>query len=347
MTSAADVDARRSRVRGALLGTMVGDALGVPFEGHDTTFEEYARARAPSGMPAVQAAIGLQAHLQTISRLTYSDDTQLMIALAEAMLEDPAVDPDRVAARFAASFDPARGYGAGALQVLRRIAAGEPWQQAARSVHSEGSFGNGAAMRVAPIGALYHDQPDQLHQAAERSAVVTHLHADGIGGAVVQAQAVSLVLTAGTLGVPLDCDYFFRALLSRVVTHGSGYSVLESVGRAYELARRGESIATVRRQLGNGVIAVEAVPAAIWAFLTAGGDVAQTLGLALALGGDTDTIAAMAGALVGAYHGEEKLPAAALRALADEPVGVEAVRALADRLLALKPTIRSDPDRVS
>jgi len=312
---------------------MVGDALSRSLAGSDLGFEEQARALAPSAAPAAQAATGLQAHLQLTSRLTYGNHTQLMMMLAAALLEAPAVDPDRVAACLAAGSEPGRGHDTGTLQVLHRIAAGEPWQQAARSVHAEGSFGSGAAMRVAPVAALYHDQPDLLQLAAERSALVTHLHPDGIGGAVVQAQAVSLLLTAGSLGAPLRSDYFIRALIARALTRGARSASMDLVGLAYELSRREESIATVRRLIGSGATARESVPMAIWAFLAARGDVGQTLGLALTLGGDSDAITAMAGSLAGAYHGEERLPVAALRALADEPVGVEAARELADRLL--------------
>jgi poly(ADP-ribose) glycohydrolase ARH3 len=320
-------------MRGALLGTMVGDALGQPFEGTATGIDELAGMQTAEEDEASRARAAVGELLELFAELRYTDDTQLMIALAEALAASGDIDPDQVAERFAASFDPARGYGEGALQVLERLRAGEHWSTAARAVFPDGSYGNGAAMRVAPVGALFHDRPDRLHEAAARSAMVTHLHADGVGGAVVLAHAVSLAFSAGLQQMPLDIGLFVRALAARTLAGGFGDGLLDPLSVAAELVHRGESMAAIRDQVGNGVAAAQAVPAAIAAFLAAAGEVEATLGLALMIGGDTDTIAAMAGALAGAYCGEEALPRAALSALAAEPVGIDAVRDLADRLL--------------
>jgi poly(ADP-ribose) glycohydrolase ARH3 len=319
-------------MRGALLGTMIGDAVGSPFEGRFEGVEGIVRSEAAGESQIAQAKRALALVLAANPTLRYTDDTQMAIALAESIAELGEVDPNRLALHFASRYDPARCYGPGAAQVLERIGAGDDWALAARSVFTDGSWGNGAAMRVAPVGAFHHDRPERLHPAAELSAVVTHLHPLGIAGAAVMAQAVSLAMTAGLTGVPLEVTYFERALIARLMAGGSGMEIVDEVDVACDLVRRGEPITRIREVVGNGVEARQAVAAAIGAFLAGGGDVEATLGLALMIGGDTDTIGAMAGALVGAFRGEEHLPAAALTALAGEEVGVDDVRALADRL---------------
>lgn len=336
MGTSADQAAVRARVRGALLGTMVGDALGAELEGSAGTFAAFARQQAPAAAGPEQAVAGLRAWLGRGAALRYTDDTQMTLALAETLVEAGEVDAELLARKLVAHFDGACGYGAGAARVIELLAAGTPWNEANRAVFPDGSFGNGAAMRVAPVGALYFERPEALVPAAVSSALVTHAHPEGIEGAVMQAHCVSLALAAGLRGQPLRADYFLRALVGRVMTHGVGSELLQPLGVACRLVERGEPLDALRRAVGNGVRAVEAVPAALGVFLAAGGRAEVALGLALMLGGDSDTIAAMAGALAGAYAGEEALPAAALAALDAEPVGAGALRALADRLCELR-----------
>jgi poly(ADP-ribose) glycohydrolase ARH3 len=329
----------KSHVRGALLGTMVGDAAGAPWEGSpggpSTEAAASADAKTPLGgnSEAVVAGIELDGYLRSVSSLRYTDDTEMMVVLAESLAELGEIDPDQIALAFAERMDASRGYGTGAIQVLRRIADGEPWQTANRAAFSDGSFGNGAAMRVAPVGAFYHHDPSALHGAAVAQAQVTHAHPDGVAGAVVQAHAVGIALFAGLHQQPIRPDYFLRAVAGRILARGMGDEhLLFRLQAAAQFAMHGSSLDELRDEIGNGVTALEAVPAALALFLAARGEVQETLGMALQLGGDTDTIAAMAGALAGAYWGEDELPASALEALAAETRGVDYVRAVADRL---------------
>jgi len=160
-TSHASADARLDddRVRGALLGTFVGDALGMPYEGRPA-------AGIPPGLEMMDARLG---------RGTYTDDTQMMIALAESLLRCERVDPDDLARTFLARYDPRRGYGAGTIQVFEQWQRGEPVALAARCVFDgAGSFGNGAAMRVAPVAVRFAGDDSMLAAQAAASARVTH-----------------------------------------------------------------------------------------------------------------------------------------------------------------------------
>jgi len=130
----------QAKFRGALLGVAVGDALGAPFEGAGTVrrrdLERLEREPGP---------------------LRYTDDTHMTIGMAESLVERRGFDGAHMVAVFARNFaaEPWRGYGAGPPQVFRLIERGVPWDQAGRALFGgSGSFGNGAAMRVAPAALL-------------------------------------------------------------------------------------------------------------------------------------------------------------------------------------------------
>jgi poly(ADP-ribose) glycohydrolase ARH3 len=231
--------------------------------------------------------------------------------------------------------DPGRDYGAATAQLLQRIAAGEDWRQARLTVSGEGLPGDGAAMRMAPIAVLYYAAPDLLQAAAVSSAGVTHAHPDAIGAAALEAQAIGIALFAGLHGVELRPELFLRALLGRVMTHRPGLATVGALNAAAQCVMRQDPVPRLRAELGTGAAALESVPAAIAIFLLAEGEMGPVLETALALGGDTATIAATAGALAGAYGGEGVVPRSVLDALAGETAPPAAVRGLADRLTEL------------
>lgn len=300
--------ALRSKFRGALVGALVGDAFGAVFEGHGGTVPE----------------ASLTELERSHSALRYTDDTALTIALAESVLFVGHLDEDHLAgtmARF--EREPLRGYGAAAATLLRRVARGESWKAVAEAQFGgQGSFGNGAAMRVAPL-ALFAQDPAAAAALARRSARVTHTHPLAVDGAGVQAAAVALAL-AQPASELLDRPAFFQAVAAVATEPILG----ERLAVAAQLAPHAppEEIA---RRLGTGVEAHQAVPAALCAFMTHPESYRQTVRFAIAMGGDTDTIASMAGAIAGARLGEEAIPApwlARTEAAAD-------LRELADRLL--------------
>ncbi len=131
------------RFAGALLGTFSGDALGMPFEGrtHRQIQKQVGRVDR-----MIHARLGAG---------TYTDDTEMMIAVAESLMECRGFDGLDMARRFVDGFNPERGYGRGTVLALAQIKRGVPWREAGLSVFSGGSYGNGAAMRIAPIALVY------------------------------------------------------------------------------------------------------------------------------------------------------------------------------------------------
>jgi len=258
-----------------MLGLALGDALGAPYEGG--FFER-----------AVWKVIAR-------GKLRYTDDTEMAIVLAESLLAHGCVDQDALAAAWGERCRWSRGYGPGARRLLKLVRSGVDWREANRRIFHDGSFGNGAAMRIAPV-ALFFAGRGGLDAAVVAASEITHAHPLAIEGARLVAAAIARALDDEP---PLDVT-----------------SRLPEYAQRIERARAGGAL----RDLGNSVRAHESVVTAIClAQRSASFD--ELITAAVQLGGDTDTIAAMAGSIWGARHGAEALP--------DLPVEA---RALVERL---------------
>jgi poly(ADP-ribose) glycohydrolase ARH3 len=279
---------RRARVRGVLLGLACGDALGAPFE----------------GQPSVRA-VDVAAWEAAAGPLRVTDDTVLALVLAGHLADHGGqVDQDALALAFARAWsaDPGRGYGGAVQYLFARVIEGAWWREASGAQFGgAGSWGNGAAMRVAPAGVAAADL-DRVADLARRSAAVTHAHPLGQAGAAVQACAVALA-AASTPGTPVDRAAWCGRLAAAAAAPAYA-TALRRVAGLGPAAAPGEVAATV----GNGVQALEAVPAALAAFLAHPDQPGDAIGFAVRVGGDTDTIAAMTGALAGARCGASALP---------------------------------------
>ena len=296
-------DRRLDRARGALLGTFVGDALGMPFEGAPPS-------EVPEQLETLDARLG---------RGTYTDDTQMAIALAESLLQCGGVDEQHIGRAFLAAYDPQRGYGSGTRAVLSLIAQGVAAVDAAgRVFDGRGSLGNGAAMRVAPIAVRYSPDRQALLGAARRSARVTHAHPVGVDAAVVQAAAVAAALRGAD---PLEAA---RAAATTA-------QLREQLAHAAALVAVRPAPGEVATALGNSSTAHESVPTAIYA-AAAHARFEDALGFAVRCGGDADTIGAMAGAIAGARDGATAIPTRWRDTLEDGPKGRSHVERLAELL---------------
>lgn len=297
----------RDRFRGALVGTAVGDALGAHFEGWPLVPDDE--------LAAAESAAGEWA---------YTDDTHMTLVLARSLAEHGGLEPEALARDFAEAWEaePWRGYGAGPPQIFRRILKGDPWDQPAAGMFAgQGSFGNGAAMRAAPAGLFGHPRVAVAVDVARTQALVTHAHRLGIDGAGVQAAAV---VTALEWDEPTDVV----SLVARVTEHATEAEFGERLERAADIgpAAGPRDVAVA---LGNGIEAIEAVPAALACVVARPDSFAEAVRFAVRLGGDTDTIAAMTGAVAGALHGVWAIPDP-WRARTE---GIDGLVGLADRLL--------------
>jgi poly(ADP-ribose) glycohydrolase ARH3 len=261
--------------------------------------------------------------------LRYTDDTQLTMALAEHLCVYPRVDQAALVTTFLDHFDGGRGYARGMFGVVAAWERGEDHAAAATSVFGEGSFGNGAAMRVAPVGLLWREDPDTLREAAVRSAAITHAHPIGTDAATAQARAVAQAATSGSFTV---------ADLERLAAEARTEQLRATLTTAARVARNGSGLTCpdVAEAIGTGVVADQSVAAALWVAATAE-DFEHAVLLALALGGDVDTIAAMACAVTGAGVTDAAIPTEWLDRLEDDDRGRRYAVALAERLAAVRP----------
>lgn len=186
------------RFRGCLLGLAIGDALGGKFEAQTT---EAIRTRFCS-------TEALFAYPQ--EEIWNTDDTQMAIGVTETLVAHGEIVEARLCEAFVANYVPSRGYGRGARAVLEAMEEGRDYRAVAERYFPGGSYGNGAAMRVAPVGLLFRDDRDRLWEQARLSALPTHVHPLGIEGAQLLALAVALASHASRF----DRDAFFAALLS-------------------------------------------------------------------------------------------------------------------------------------
>jgi poly(ADP-ribose) glycohydrolase ARH3 len=272
----------RSKFIGCLVGSAIGDALGSSFEG--SWFSE-AKIESFSGR--------------------WTDDTHMMIGVAESLIEKEGFDGSHMAQTFIKNYErePWRGYASGPPQIFKWIKSGVAWNEASKRLFGgSGSYGNGAAMRVAPVGLFYHDDLEQLRAVAYGQSQITHSHELGMEGALLQAYAVALATKADP-SFGLDSSAFLEKL--RAFTHSEVYR--QKLERAWKLLGETNKVVVVR-ELGNGVEAHNSVPAAIYSFLRYPDSFEECVLYAISLGGDTDTIGAMAGAISSAYHGVEAIP---------------------------------------
>ena len=280
------------QVRGCLLGLALGDSLGAPFEG------------------------GILERLlwRVIGRtwggeMRWTDDTQMTIDVVESFLDRRHLDPDDLAMRFAKSYQWSRGYGPAATKVLKQIARGVDWRQANRVVYRDGSFGNGAAMRTPILGLIYTDRTDELNDAARLSAAVTHAHPIGIEGAVLLA-----AVTAYAAHRCASCDILRQALVHSTLEEFKSRLEIACEWLGFQSSIR--TAAEVARRLGNGITAHQSCVTAVYLALRFRNqpflDMQQFIA---AVGGDVDTIGAMAGAIWGVVNGSANLPMVSLSKL--------------------------------
>ena len=295
------------RFTGCLLGLAIGDALGGRFE--------------------AQSADGIRSRFPTVARLIaypqdelwYTDDTQMAIGVAEALIERGEIIEESLCRAFVTNYVPSRGYGRGARAVLDAMEDGGDYRQVAESHFPGGSYGNGAAMRVAPVGLLFRDHPQKLLEQARLSSLPTHLHTLGIEGAQLLALAVAIASKSETF----DRSAFFAELISECKSdeYRSKLGAAACVQSADDLL-----------PLGNKIDALNSVPTAIASFALTPDSYEEAIGNVILLGGDTDTLAAMAGAISGAYLGVKRLPARLVDLLETSPKGREYLRWLAAKL---------------
>jgi ADP-ribosylglycohydrolase len=275
---------RRARALGSLLGLALGDALGSQFF-----------------VPGNRQA--LEQRRMPPSPWQWTDDAEMACSIFAVLAQADTIDQDALAASFAHHHDFDRGYGPSMNRLLRLIREGGSWRELSSGLfEGHGSWGNGAAMRVAPLGAWFADDLTEAARQARLSAEVTHVHPEGIAGAVAVAVAAALAAR------PAPPDP--RDFLDQVLQLTPPGRVRDGVWAARGLAHVPYAKIAVH-ELGNGreTSAADTVPYALWAAARNLDDYERAIWTTASTGGDVDTTCAIVGGIVAAHLGKAGLPA--------------------------------------
>ncbi|QKW40204.1 ADP-ribosylglycohydrolase family protein [Actinomadura sp. NAK00032] len=256
----------------SLQALALGDALGSQFF-------------VPANRPAFETQTPPPAPWQ------WTDDTEMAASIYLVLTRHGSIDQDALAQSFAEHHDFDRGYGPSTGRLLRLVREGGDWRTLAREPFGgTGSWGNGAAMRVAPLGAWFAGDPAEAARQAVLSAEVTHPHPEAVAGAIAVAVAASIAPSDPPPGRFID----------EILLHVPSGTVRKGIEEARRLLTISDP-STVAAVLGNGrqVAAHDTVPFTLWAAAKHLGDFKGAFWTTAAAGGDIDTTCAIVGGILG------------------------------------------------
>jgi len=267
-----DINISIANATKSLEGLSVGDAFGELFfrrSPYETTFDD---------LPE--------------TGWIWTDDTHMALSIVEILKTHHRIEQDELAKAFAKRYkqDPHRGYAGGAHHLLSKVALGANWRDISPTLFGNGSYGNGGAMRAAPIGGFFHDDLKRTTKEAELSAEVTHSHIEGKAGAIAVAVAAAI---ATNRPYPIGKDF-----LNAVIPY-----VPEGITKSrIELAMKipPDAIFDAMRQLGAGekVSAQDTVPFCLWSVAYHLDNYEAALWNTAKGLGDVDTTCAIVGGIV-------------------------------------------------
>ncbi|QSS93546.1 ADP-ribosylglycohydrolase family protein [Streptomyces sp. M54] len=285
MTADSASERRFERALASLRGLSVGDALGSQFF-------------VPANYPLLKQRALPPGPWQ------WTDDTEMACSVLAVLAAHYRVDQDALARSFAEHHDFDRGYGPAVNRMLRLVREGGDWRELSSALfNGQGSWGNGSAMRIAPLGAWYADDPEQATHQAEISSYPTHQHREAVVGAMAVAAAASLA--AAPDGPPSP-----EELLDGVIALVPRSAVGAGLRRARDMLDY-QDAGTVAAVLGNGrrTSAHDTVPFALWSAARSLGDYEEAFWATAQAGGDVDTTCAIVGGIVASGGGGAPPPA--------------------------------------
>lgn len=326
----------KNRFRGCLIGQCLGDAFGAPVE----------------GMPRIACNHFIDTYMQAWYREDedvapiyigqYTDDSQLARELMQSYAECGDFDPDDYARRIADIFRENRivGRGIATDRAAKKLIDGVSWQE---SGCPPPAAGNGSAMRAAPVGLLYYDDPERMIRVAKGQSWITHQDPRCQAGAVAIAGAAALAAVSELIDPhpfidqlaewtqPIDTE--FADSLRRLPE----WITLQVEDAANIIKAEGKPTEYADGWPGISPFVVSSVLWSLYSFLRYRDDYWDTIRTAIVVGGDVDTTAAMAGAVSGAYLGLDAIPDRLAQYIHDNKTwGYAELIALADRCYQIK-----------
>ena len=288
---AADHSERLSRAVLSLTGLAIGDGVGeMMFSRPDKAFDMISNDELPAGP------------------WWHTDDTEMALSIVETLRLLGTIHQDSLAKQFAYRFErePDRGYGSGARMQLRAMLEGTPWRVTSRDAFGGmGSLGNGSAMRVAPVGAWFADDLDRVTKEARASAIVTHMHSEGVAGAVAVAVAAAMAWRLRAQNSEVAAEEFLNEVHNRTPDG----ETRRGITHAFNIRKMG-SVQSAARMLGNGsgVTCPDTVPFTLWCAANHLHDYRKAIAATASVGGDSDTNCAIVGGIVALSTGWSGLP---------------------------------------
>ena len=339
-----------TRARGALYGLAIGDALGMPTQ--MLSRAEIVRRWGPL-LPGFEPAPPGHPIAGGMPAGAVTDDTEQAILLARLLVKGRGtIDPHELAGalteweRAMAERGSLDLLGPSTKRAVAAILAGVPPEEAGATGTT-----NGAAMRIAPVGiavpvALHDSIPNlrlsTLVDRAVMASCVTHNTGVALAGAAAVAAAVSAGVSGATIAEATALGIQAASSAARRGHWVAGADVAARIEWATSLVAshaQAEAAELIYTLVGTSLATQESVPAAFAVLAAVPADPWRACRMAASLGGDTDTIAAMTGAIAGACHGAGSFPPAAIAAIDAQGLGLAA---LAGDLLALRDTCGSE-----
>jgi ADP-ribosylglycohydrolase len=279
-----------------LEGLSVGDAIG------EALSYQHARARNLDDFSTFGQG-----------NIRFTDDTAMALGIVECLSRCKTIDPDVLAWIFARNYksDPERGYGKMTRKILTQLGDGGSWRTLSASAFSGGSFGNGSAMRVGPLGAYFWDDFGKVCDTAAATARVTHFHNEGIAGAV--AVAIATAAATRSRGEPPEhaAQIIWQSVLE--MTPSGTTAIALKLASSLDTAHKSTHVAKIVG-CGYDVSCQDTVPFAIWNACRCLSDFQEALLSTVEVGGDCDTNAAIVCGIVASYGTSSCIPEAWRRA---------------------------------
>lgn len=216
----------------------------------------------------------------------------MALSVVEVLLAHGTIDQNALAHHFVHRYlqEPWRGYAGGARQLLERIAYGAEWREEAPRLFNGGSYGNGGAMRAAPIGAYFAADPERAALEAARSAQVTHAHLEGQAGAIAVAVAAAIVASEASLTG--------ETFLQRVLAYVPAGTTQQRIAAAISIGADETERAATELGTGQQVAAFDTVPYCLWVVAHQSFDFETALWTTVSGLGDRDTTCAIVGGII-------------------------------------------------
>jgi ADP-ribosylglycohydrolase len=323
---------------GCLIGQCLGDATGFVVEGYSPAackryIEDYLKTDRAGEFGRFPFPFG-----------QYSDDSQLARELMQSYAACKKFEPADYAERIKMLFAEKRivAFGYSTKESVKRLCEGISWEECGAPPPAAG---NGSAMRAAPVGLFFFDNPEMLIRAAHDQGRITHRDPRSSAGAVAISGAVALAIT----NKEIYPDAFLSTLADWTGRLSSGFaSELKNLSEWLSLPPE-EAVDLIAQAgfdpdyidddewKGMSGFVISSVLWSLYAFLRTPDDYWETICTAISAGGDTDTTAAMAGAISGAHLGIGALPSHLTAHLTDRKTwGVDELTVLAHQCHEIK-----------